>query len=69
MQGALFLAIMIAVAWLVIWVCLDRSNPGTWWPFDYKDDDEPPAADTGPPIQPWRQQRHLPKQRWKRSGY
>ncbi len=34
MNGSLFLMIMIGVAWLVVWCCVDHSKPSTtWWPF------------------------------------
>jgi hypothetical protein len=63
MDGTLFLAIMIAVGWLVIWCCVDRSKArNVWWPFDYVFKDEPSeklpqqpeTGDRGDPLPSWR---------------
>jgi hypothetical protein len=41
MNSLLFLAVMVAVPWLVVWVAVDRSKyKDRWWPFDYKEADE-----------------------------
>lgn len=37
MDSLLFGIVMLAMAWLVLWCCIDHSRPGkTWWPFDYR---------------------------------
>jgi hypothetical protein len=42
MEGILFLVVMIAVGWIVIWSFVDRSKSGgIWWPFDYISREKP----------------------------
>jgi hypothetical protein len=37
-SGALLGLTLLAVAWLVIWVGKDHSQPSTtWWPFEMRD--------------------------------
>ncbi len=69
METLLFGMIMLAFGWLVLWVCIDRSEPSrTWWPFDYRDRGEPRRAEIQPnDRRPW--DRRTPKQPWKRSGF
>jgi hypothetical protein len=64
MEGSLFLVVMIAVGWIVIWSFLDRSKNGrTWWPFDYISRENPaetqqarltPAPTAFDTPRPWR---------------
>jgi hypothetical protein len=69
MQDALLGLTMLAVGWLVVWFCTDRSNPSnTWWPFDFKTSDPmEPQGDEPAPRAGWRDRRH-PSRQWKRFG-
>jgi hypothetical protein len=68
MDSILFLMVMIAMGWVIIWYCADHSKPSrTWWPFAIRENDgagrEPEAnphvvgARRVPTIEtrPWRQ--------------
>ena len=70
MQGVLFGLVMLGVGWLVLWVCVDRSQPSNiWWPFDYRESDPvTPKSDQQEPdgrLQRTRRNRARP---WNRSG-
>jgi len=69
MDEILFLLVMIGVAWVAIWTCVDHSKPsGVWWPFDLRSTDAPeekkklphrrftPQANIDAP-RPWRRSR------------
>ena len=67
MEAILLGVMMLAIGWLVVWFCNDRSKPDhTWWPFDYRTRDEEKPA----PNLPDRQRtRHNPTRPWKRSAF
>jgi hypothetical protein len=70
MQDALLGLAMLAVGWLVIWFCTDRSKLiNTWWPFDFKTSDPiERLGDEPAPSAGWRRNRWHPRRQWKRSG-
>jgi hypothetical protein len=71
METILFGVVMLAVGWLVLWCCADRSKPSkAWWPFDYRTNE--PAAATADEPEPRgvsRRSRKNPARPWKRSGF
>jgi hypothetical protein len=77
MSGSLFLMIMIGVAWLVAWCCVDHSKPSkTWWPYAMRGVTQATPKSTGrqrqgnpqTTVQPVRAVRQHPNRRWQRSG-
>ena len=70
MDSILFGVILIAIAWLVAWCCVDRSKPNTnWWPFDIRStDDNASATDATGRNAGLRRPRQAPTRPWKRSG-
>lgn len=62
MDALLFLSIMIAVGWVVIWCCVDHSKPSrAWWPFDMREhqggaepEAKPQSRATIVETRPWR---------------
>jgi hypothetical protein len=70
LESALFLLVMLAVPWLVLWCCTDHSEPSkTWWPFDFRTSDAAsPQADRHDARSALRRNRQNPTRPWKRSG-
>ena len=68
METILFILVALAMAWLIVWFCADRTKMDIWWPFDYRESETPEKDQQVPPAT-WRQQRQVPKRRWKRSGF
>lgn len=71
MDSILLGLVQIAVAWLVVWLCTDRTKPSkAWWPFDYRTTDPVQPTDDGQEVRDaaWHSRRK-PKRPWKPSGY
>ena len=70
MQSVLFGLVMLAVGWLVLWCCVDRTQPSnTWWPFDFRESDPAtPKSDKQEPNGKLLRSRQNPTRSWKRSG-
>ncbi|HET7879341.1 MAG TPA: hypothetical protein VFL55_00545 [Acetobacteraceae bacterium] len=63
MEAVLLLVISVAIGWLVLWCCVDRSKSKAWWPFDYR------TTNTPAPTEPQAgRRRQTPTRPWQRSG-
>ncbi len=71
MDSVLFGMVLLAIGWLVFWVCADHSKPtDVWWPFDYRKRDSvvPTSDEPKPNGVPWRSRQNAARP-WKRSGF
>jgi hypothetical protein len=71
MEVLLLGAVQLAIGWLVVWYCIDRSKPSkTWWPFDYVINPAAPTTEEeSKPTDTLRIGRRQTARPWRRSGF